>query len=103
MPIAQGFGLETNLSMAGQPCRASGEGQHIMTAREHPPPCMCTKQQICSFMRLEADTLYFDLVNVQRQDNGSDCGVFALANATELTKHRDPVLCSWHFQKNLLH
>ena len=40
--------------------------------------------------------MYFDLVNVQRQDNDSDC---PLANATELTKHRDPVLCSWRFQK----
>ena len=34
-------------------------------------------------------------MNIQKQPNGSDCGIFALACATELACGRDPILCEW--------
>ena len=36
------------------------------------------------FLKCEAAFLNFDIVNVMEQPNTYDCGVFALANATEL-------------------
>ena len=53
------------------------------------------KHAVCSIMRPRADTLHFDLVNVQSQPNGWDCDLFAIAFATELVHGSDPSLC--HF------
>ena len=50
---------------------------------------------VCSIMKPKCDILHFDLVNIKPQPNGSDCGVFALACATELAHGLDPALCSW--------
>ena len=54
-----------------------------------------TKKQICSLWQPSSDQVEFQLVNVQRQPNSSDCGLFAIANATELAHGRDPLLCMW--------
>ena len=54
-----------------------------------------TKQQICSLWQPSSDQVEFQLVNVQRQLNSSDCGLFAIANATELAHGRDTMLCMW--------
>ena len=54
-----------------------------------------TKQQICSLWQPSSDQVEFQLVNVQRQPNSSDCGLFAIANATELAHGRDTMLCMW--------
>ena len=48
------------------------------------------KRIICSIMQPQVDTLHFDVANVQAQPNGSDCGVFAIAFATELAYGCDP-------------
>lgn len=53
------------------------------------------KKLICSFFKCTRDTLRFDVMNVQAQPNGYDCGVYAIANATELTYGCDPVVCVW--------
>ena len=55
-----------------------------------------TKKQICSLWQPSSDQVEFKLVNVQRQPNSSDCGLFAIANATELAHGRDPLLCTWN-------
>ena len=40
-------------------------------------------------MKPQSGTIKFDLVNVQSQPNGSDCGLFAIAFATELIHGND--------------
>lgn len=62
-----------------------------------------TKKAICSIMKPKADMLRFDLANLQVQPNGSDCGLFAIASATELVHGCDPVLCHWDNEKMRQH
>ena len=85
-----------------------------------------TKKAICQLVQCSADTLLFDVMNIQRQPNSHlylnkhvttagcqfyvdlfhDCGLFALACATELVHQRDPTVCSWdvpNMRKYLLH
>ena len=52
-----------------------------------------TKQTICPFLKPSCDVLLFDIMNIQTQP---DCGLFALACATELVHGFDPVLCSFN-------
>ena len=54
-----------------------------------------TKMAVCSFFKCSSDALHFDLVNVEKQQNSYDCGVFAIANATELACGKDPAVCRW--------
>ena len=51
------------------------------------------KNAICSAMRPKADKVHFDLVNVHAQPNACDCGLYAIAYATELVHGCDPALC----------
>ena len=53
------------------------------------------KQQICSLWQPSSDQVEFQLVIVQQQPNSSDCGLFAIANVTELAHGQDPMLCMW--------
>ena len=53
------------------------------------------KRLICSFVRPKPDVHIFDVMNIQGQPNASDCGLFAIACATELVEGHDPVLCQW--------
>ena len=52
-------------------------------------------KEICSFVRPTCDTFTFDIMNIQTKLNSSDCGLFAIACATELVCGKDPVLCHW--------
>jgi len=54
-----------------------------------------TELQICSFVRPSCCTLTILKVNIQRQPNGYDCGLFDIAKATELALGRDMILCYW--------
>ena len=54
-----------------------------------------TKMQTCSFWKSPIQQITFQMVNIQRQPNVSDCGVFAVAVATELVHGKDPVLSFW--------
>ena len=54
------------------------------------------KKQVCSLMKPSGDVLFMDFVNIQHQGNGSDCGLFALACATDLVYDRDPFLSYWN-------
>lgn len=62
-----------------------------------------TKRIICSFVKVVSDAIRFDLINVQGQPNSYDCGVFALACATELAHGTDPVLCRWDGERMRQH
>ena len=54
-----------------------------------------TRKLICSFFKCEQDVMNFDLINSQKQENCNDCGLFAIASATELVFGVDPAICSW--------
>ena len=56
---------------------------------------MDTKLQISSIMQPSTETITYRSVNIQRQPNGKDCGLFAVAVAVELALNRDPRLCFW--------
>ncbi len=62
-----------------------------------------TMEQICSFFKSKAKLLCFDVVSVERQKNLSDCGVFALAHATELVYGDDPSVAVWDTEKMRKH
>ena len=51
---------------------------------------MDTKKQICSFLRPQSKTVLFELMNIQMQESLNDCGLHAIAIATELVYERDP-------------
>ena len=53
------------------------------------------KKMVCSFFKAPSDALHFDIMNVQGQNNSFDCGVFAIAYATELAYGYDSVICCW--------
>ena len=55
-----------------------------------------TKEQICSFVRPKNYKFTFDIANTQHQTNSSDCGLFAIAFATELVHSQSPVLCEFN-------
>ena len=54
-----------------------------------------TKRSICSLLKCPAKEITIELMNVEGQVNLFDCGVYALACATELAFEGDPVQCSW--------
>lgn len=54
-----------------------------------------TKLQISTFHRPSTPNLYFQSLDIQRQTNSKDCGVYAIANATALVLGKDPVLYNW--------
>lgn len=64
---------------------------------------MEVKRQICSLYRCESDTVMFEIMNVMRQQNSYDCGIYALACATELIYDKDPTLCQWDTQRMRKH
>ena len=47
--------------------------------------------------------MIINMINVQRQINGCDCGVFAIANATELAFGKDPLLCQYDMEVMRMH
>ena len=54
-----------------------------------------TKKMICSLAQSRSKTITFDVINVMVQQNTWDCGMFAIANATELMYGYDPARCQW--------
>ncbi len=46
-------------------------------------------------MAYKSSEIIIHSVNIQRQPNSHDRGLFALAVATELAQQRDPRLCYW--------
>lgn len=54
-----------------------------------------TQKQICTFWRPPTKMATFQLVNIQRQPNASDCGLFAIACATEIAHRKKPLLLYW--------
>ena len=56
---------------------------------------LSTQLDICQFWKPSADRVIFDTMNVQQQPNTFECGIYAIAFATELVFGHDPVLCQF--------
>lgn len=54
-----------------------------------------TKQQVCSFVRPASKVYTFNIMNIMAQPNVFDCGLFAIANITELVLGFHPGKCVW--------
>ena len=54
------------------------------------------KEVICQFVKPKTEYLLFDTMNIQAQPNLNDCGLYAIACATEITHGHDPVLCAFN-------
>ena len=66
----------------------------------HPSPSKRT--QICSFVNPTSKFFKCDVLNTMVQPNAHDCGVFALACATDLAHGHDPVLSEWDLDHNTM-
>ena len=54
---------------------------------------LSTQLNVCQFWKPSTDRIQFDIMNVLPQLNSHDCGLYAIAFATELSFGYDPVLC----------
>ena len=61
------------------------------------------KTQICQLMKPQGKTVNFSIANVMEQTNLSDCGLFAIANATAIACGTDPCMCLWDVKKMRAH
>ena len=65
------------------------------------PACIRLQQkQICSFWKSPINQITFQMVNIQQQPNASDCGVFAIAVATEKVI-QETVFCICHMPNDI--
>ena len=62
-----------------------------------------TQSQIAAIMRCKADSITLEVHNVQLQEGGSDCGVYAVAYATDLCYGNNPSNLHYHQGKLRLH
>lgn len=58
-------------------------------------------KDICKFVNCSAEKLTINVVNVQTQHNGNDCGVFAIAFATTLAYGGWPVSTTYTVSENM--
>ena len=61
------------------------------------------KKQLFSLMQPTSNSVRIHLANIQRQPNASDCGLFAIACATELANKKDPTHCWWNVHQMRQH
>jgi hypothetical protein len=59
-------------------------------------------KDICKFVNCSAEKLTINVVNVQTQHNGNDCGVFAIAFATTLAYGGWPVSTTYTVSENMM-
>ena len=57
------------------------------------------KKHICHFWKCEGKQATFQVANMQRQPNPFDCGLFALASATDLTYGNNPITSKYEVGK----
>jgi len=65
--------------------------------------CLEVQTMVCSIMKPKSSTLTFDVVNVQSQINSYDCGMFAIAFATEIAHGNTPGLMHFYFRERRRH
>ncbi len=62
-----------------------------------------TMQQVCSFLRPTSKDIRVDIMNIMKQTNKFDCGLFCIANMTELAYGYNPVKVIWNVKKMRSH
>ena len=80
----------------------SSNSVSIYDSNFHSRPSPSTRMQICSFVKPTCKVFKFDVLNTMPQPNAHDCGVFALACATDLAHGHDPVLSEWNIEGNTM-
>lgn len=68
---------------------------HVYDSYQPSDISLNVKKQVCSLIRSSHDEVTFDIINIMPQPNSCDCGIFAIACATELAYGHDPALCCW--------
>ena len=71
---------------------------HVYDSRQRRNIACGLPETVCSFLvplSPPVEAIQFDMINIEGQRNTFDCGVLAIASATELAHGQDPVLCSW--------
>ncbi len=53
-------------------------------------PCYTLKEQVAAILRSPAERITLRMVNMQRQNGGADCGLFAVSTAVSLRHGEDP-------------
>ena len=53
------------------------------------------KNEIARMLKTQSDYINLEHMDVAQQENGSDCGVYAIANALEICQGHDPSACNW--------
>jgi len=62
-----------------------------------------TMKQICGMVRPVSSRLRFDTMNIMKQPNLKDCGLFSIACSTELVFGNNPGKCHWNTKEMLRH
>ena len=63
------------------------------------------KNEIARMLKTQSDFINLEYMDVAQQENGSDCGVYTIANALEICRGHDPSTCNWEgaqMKKHLL-
>lgn len=63
---------------------------------QHTVPESTIKQQACTILRCRLPLITIQVVNVQKQSNENNCGLYAMAMALDLCEGRDPFICSYN-------
>ena len=58
-----------------------------------------TKVQIARLLQTPLPQITLKLMNIEQQQNGSDCGLYAIATALELCAGNDPTKASWYSEE----
>ena len=63
------------------------------------------KNKIARMLKTQSDFINIEYMDVAEQQNGKDCGVYAIANALDTCRRNDPSVCNWkdtQMRKHLL-
>ena len=58
-----------------------------------------TKEQICALVCTTSKSIRLDVMNIMRQPNDYDCGLFSIANIIALAVGLNPGKCVWDTDK----
>lgn len=80
----------------------SSNSVSINDSNFHSRPSPSTRMQICLLVKPMCNVFKFDVLNTMPQPNAHDCGMFALACATDLAHGCDTVLSEWNIEGNAM-
>ena len=68
---------------------------YVYDSLQHTRIAMTIKKQVCTFFKSTESYIFFIIVDMKRQSNTYDCGVFAIAAATDIACGKDPAKSQW--------